>query len=156
MPNIGQFVLHSMANPPIKAGDYTLQGRQDVAGGPTAPYDGRVRITSPRYLMRSTARASSKANSMALTVSGSADAPSMSLRGSVMSPPRRADDHYTAETVLSKAKGHDCLTRSPPERGWTKSSNSTIYDRPTLTHEKPPRGCRMTLRDLAEGATGTS
>ena len=51
MPNIGQFVLHSMANPPIKAGDYTLQGRQDVAGGPTAPYDGRVRITSPRYQM---------------------------------------------------------------------------------------------------------
>ena len=51
MPNIGQFVLHSMANPPIKAGDYVLQGRQDVAGGPTAPYDGHVRITSPRFLM---------------------------------------------------------------------------------------------------------
>jgi hypothetical protein len=49
MPNIGQFVLHSMANPPLKAGDYTLQGRQDVAGGPTAPYDGHLRITSPRY-----------------------------------------------------------------------------------------------------------
>src|SRR4029453_16752969 len=51
MPNIGQFVLHSMANPPIKAGDYVLQGLQDVAGGPTAPYDGHVRITSPRFLM---------------------------------------------------------------------------------------------------------
>ena len=27
MPNIGQFVLHSQANPPLKAGDYVLQGR---------------------------------------------------------------------------------------------------------------------------------
>jgi hypothetical protein len=49
MPNTGQFVLHAMANPPLKAGDYTLQGRQDVAGGPTEPYDGHLRITSPRY-----------------------------------------------------------------------------------------------------------
>jgi hypothetical protein len=54
MPNVGQFVLHSMANPPLKAGDYTLQGRMDIAGAslpldPTAPYDGQLRITSPRY-----------------------------------------------------------------------------------------------------------
>jgi hypothetical protein len=49
MPNIGQFVLRSIANPPLKAGDYTLQGRMDIAGGPTEQYDGHLRITSPRY-----------------------------------------------------------------------------------------------------------
>lgn len=49
MPNIGQFVLHTLANPPLKAGDYTLHGHMDVAGGPTADYDGHVRITSPRF-----------------------------------------------------------------------------------------------------------
>ena len=51
MPNIGQFVLHSQANPPLKAGDYVLQGRQDIAGGPTEPYDGHVRVTAPRYTL---------------------------------------------------------------------------------------------------------
>jgi hypothetical protein len=49
MPNVGQFVLHAMANPPLKAGDYTLDGRQDVAGGATEPYEGHFRITSPRF-----------------------------------------------------------------------------------------------------------
>ena len=51
MPNVGQFVLHATANPPLKAGDYTLQGRQDIAGGATEPYDGHLRITSPRYAL---------------------------------------------------------------------------------------------------------
>ena len=39
------------ANPPVKAGDYVLQGRQDIAGGQTEPYDGHVRVTAPRYAM---------------------------------------------------------------------------------------------------------
>lgn len=49
MPNIGQFVLHSMANPPLKAGDYALQGRVDMAAGAVAPYDAHLRVTSPRF-----------------------------------------------------------------------------------------------------------
>ena len=51
MPKVGQFVLHSMANPPLKAGDYTLHGHVDTAGGPTADYDGHVRVTSPRFTL---------------------------------------------------------------------------------------------------------
>lgn len=51
MPKVGQFVLHSMANPPLKAGDYTLHGHTDTAGGPTADYDAHVRVTSPRYAL---------------------------------------------------------------------------------------------------------
>jgi hypothetical protein len=51
MPSPGHFVLHSRAVPPLSAGDYTLHGQQTVAGGPTAPYDGHLRITSPRYRM---------------------------------------------------------------------------------------------------------
>jgi hypothetical protein len=51
MPNIGQFVLRSRANPPLKAGDYTLHGHVDTAGGPVADYDGHIRVTSPRFSM---------------------------------------------------------------------------------------------------------
>ena len=51
MPNIGQFVLRSFANPPLKAGDYTLHGQVDIAGGPAADYDGHIRVTSPRFAM---------------------------------------------------------------------------------------------------------
>ena len=51
MPTPGHFVLHSRAEPPLAAGDYVLRGTQQVAGGPTAPYEGHVRITSPRYRM---------------------------------------------------------------------------------------------------------
>jgi hypothetical protein len=51
MPNIGQFILHSLANPPLKAGDYTLHGHVDIAGGPTADYDGHIRVASPRFAM---------------------------------------------------------------------------------------------------------
>ena len=51
MPGIGQFVLHSIANPPLKAGDYTLHGHADTAGGPTADYEGHIRVTSPRYAL---------------------------------------------------------------------------------------------------------
>ena len=51
MPNVGQFVLHSLANPPLKAGDYTLHGHVDIAGGPAADYDGHIRVTSPRFAM---------------------------------------------------------------------------------------------------------
>ena len=51
MPTPGHFVLHSRAEPPLAAGDYVLRGTQQVAGGPTAPYEGHARITSPRYRM---------------------------------------------------------------------------------------------------------
>jgi hypothetical protein len=51
MPQPGFFNLYASANPPLKAGDYTLQGTQEVAGGPTAPYAGHVRVTSPRFRM---------------------------------------------------------------------------------------------------------
>jgi len=51
MPAPGTFVLHSRAVPPLPAGDYSLQGTQEVAGGPTAPYAGNVRVTSARYRM---------------------------------------------------------------------------------------------------------
>ena len=44
MPNIGQFVLHSMANPPLKAGDYTLHGHVGYRRRP----DGRLRRPHPR------------------------------------------------------------------------------------------------------------
>jgi len=49
MPKPGFFILHSAAIPPLTAGDYRLQGTQEVAGGPTAPYTGHVRVTSPRF-----------------------------------------------------------------------------------------------------------
>ncbi len=49
MPKPGFFILHSAAVPPLVAGDYRLQGTQEVAGGPTAPYTAHVRITSPRF-----------------------------------------------------------------------------------------------------------
>jgi hypothetical protein len=51
MPKRGHFILHSRAVPPLGAGDYRLEGTQEVAGGPTEPYTGHVRITSPRYRM---------------------------------------------------------------------------------------------------------
>lgn len=51
MPKPGFFILHSAAVPPLTAGDYRLQGTQDVAGGPTAPYTANVRVTSPRFRM---------------------------------------------------------------------------------------------------------
>lgn len=55
MPAPGTFVLHSMANPPLKAGDYTLTGRVAVqkadgsAVGEVDPQTSHLRITSPRY-----------------------------------------------------------------------------------------------------------
>jgi hypothetical protein len=49
MPNVGQFVLHAMANPPLKAGDYALRGQQDVAGGATEAHEAHLRVTSPRF-----------------------------------------------------------------------------------------------------------
>ena len=50
-PSRGQFTLHARAVPPLKAGDYVLSGTQSIAGGPAAPYDGHVRIDSPRFVM---------------------------------------------------------------------------------------------------------
>lgn len=50
-PQRGQFTLHARAVPPLKAGDYVLTGTQQVAGGEVAPYDGHLRISSPRYAM---------------------------------------------------------------------------------------------------------
>lgn len=49
MPSRGHFVLHSRAVPPLAPGDYVLHGEQQVAGGPTAPLDAHLRVTSPRY-----------------------------------------------------------------------------------------------------------
>ena len=55
MPALGQFVLHSMANPPLKAGDYTLTGQVRVnkadgtSVGDVQAQDTHLRITSPRY-----------------------------------------------------------------------------------------------------------
>lgn len=51
MPQPGFFILHASAVPPLKAGDYTLQGTQEISGGPTAPYAGHIRVTSPRFSM---------------------------------------------------------------------------------------------------------
>jgi hypothetical protein len=51
MPQPGFFVLHSSAVPPLEAGDYTLTGNQTLAGGATQPYEGHVRVTSPRFRM---------------------------------------------------------------------------------------------------------
>jgi hypothetical protein len=51
MPQPGYFVVHSRAVPPLTAGDYTLTGNQTVTGGATAPYEGHVRVNSPRYRM---------------------------------------------------------------------------------------------------------
>jgi hypothetical protein len=50
-PTRGQFTLHARAVPPLKAGDYVLSGAQDVARGAVAPYEGHVRIDSPRFVM---------------------------------------------------------------------------------------------------------
>ena len=55
MPAIGQFVLHSMANPPLKAGEYTLAGQVDVTKangetvGPVQTQETHLRVTAPRY-----------------------------------------------------------------------------------------------------------
>ncbi len=51
MPTPGHFILHSRAVPPLGAGDYVLEATQHVAGGPTEPYRGHVRITAPRFRM---------------------------------------------------------------------------------------------------------
>jgi hypothetical protein len=51
VPDVGTFVLHSQVKPPITAGDYVLHGEQQVAGGAVAPYDGHVRISSPRFTL---------------------------------------------------------------------------------------------------------
>ena len=51
VPTRGQFTLHARAVPPLKAGDYNLTGMQTLAGGDVAPYDGHLRVTSPRYAM---------------------------------------------------------------------------------------------------------
>jgi hypothetical protein len=51
MPTPGTFILHSRAVPPLGAGDYSLQGTQEVAGGATDPYTGHLRVTSARYRM---------------------------------------------------------------------------------------------------------
>jgi hypothetical protein len=49
MPKPGFFILHSSAIPPLTAGDYTLQGTQEIAAGATDPYLGHLRVTSPRF-----------------------------------------------------------------------------------------------------------
>ena len=51
MPNIGQFVLHSLAEPPLKAGDYVLHGTPGRS--PAAPTEPRRRTcASPRRASR--------------------------------------------------------------------------------------------------------
>ena len=52
MVSRGKFVLHSRAVPPLVAGDYALQATQQITAGgprPTAPYEARLRVTSPRF-----------------------------------------------------------------------------------------------------------
>ena len=55
MPAIGTFVLHSMANPPLKAADYTLSGQVSLAKpggeavGAVERQDTHVRVTAPRF-----------------------------------------------------------------------------------------------------------
>jgi hypothetical protein len=55
MPAIGTFVLHSMANPPLKAADYTLSGQVSLTkadGGSVGPVEQQnthLRVTSPRF-----------------------------------------------------------------------------------------------------------
>lgn len=52
MPSLGHFVLHSRFVPDLTAGTYHLTGTEDVVGGgPTQPYDGYIRVNSPRYRM---------------------------------------------------------------------------------------------------------
>src|SRR3712207_5066616 len=56
MVSRGHFVLHSRAVPPLGAGDYVLEGEQQIPDGrggmhPTEPYRGHLRITSPRFRM---------------------------------------------------------------------------------------------------------
>jgi hypothetical protein len=51
VPSRGQFILHARAVPPLKAGDYVFSGTQTISGGEAAPYDGHVRIDSPRFAM---------------------------------------------------------------------------------------------------------
>ena len=50
-PTRGQFTLHARAQAPLKAGDYVLAGRQELTGGDVAPFDGHLRVSSPRYVM---------------------------------------------------------------------------------------------------------
>jgi hypothetical protein len=47
----GHFVLHSRALPPLPAGDYVLRGDQALAAGSISPYEGHVRVSSPRFTM---------------------------------------------------------------------------------------------------------
>jgi hypothetical protein len=51
MPQPGYFILHSRVVPPLDAGDYTLQGTQEISGGATEPYTGNLRINSARFRM---------------------------------------------------------------------------------------------------------
>ena len=52
MPTPGHFVLHSRAVPPLTAGDYMLTRTQQVGRrARRTPYEGHLRVTSPRYRM---------------------------------------------------------------------------------------------------------
>ena len=55
MPAIGTFVLHSMANPPLKAADYTLSGQVSLTKpggesvGAVEEQQAHLRVTAPRF-----------------------------------------------------------------------------------------------------------
>jgi hypothetical protein len=55
MPAIGTFVLHSMANPPLKAADYTLSGQVSLTKpggesvGAVEQQNSHLRVTAPRF-----------------------------------------------------------------------------------------------------------
>lgn len=49
MPKPGHFILHAAATPPLTAGDYVIEGTQAVTGGVIEPYQGHLRVTSPRF-----------------------------------------------------------------------------------------------------------
>jgi len=50
-PQLGEFVLHARAAPPLKAGEYTLVGHQDVTGGVVEDLQTHVTVTAPRFTM---------------------------------------------------------------------------------------------------------
>jgi hypothetical protein len=50
-PKLGEFVLHARAVPPLKAGEYTLIGHQDVTGGVVEDLESHVNVTAPRFTM---------------------------------------------------------------------------------------------------------
>ena len=106
MPNIGQFVLHSQANPPLKAGDYVLQGRARTSpAGTTEPYDG--------------ARARDRAALRAAAGPDPVDLPARQQRRRVRAPPApgRPQAPHAAVGARPAERGHGPTRRG--SRSWS-------------------------------------